>query len=517
MPLLQQNVKLSGESFPSLKENPFVVADRGAKREPKSLEHSHGGTEEGTTGSKKPIVRHTRGFDDHIYRTTCLGLGTAQRWPAHPFQETKGTSHEKQHSTIHIPSMRIINPGEAEALRPADIAAGSKNRQSAHGTNPKDIDTISSSLPRFDHPKPDQLPAASSILKRTERYGGGDQSVADGSHTKEPAPSGRLFSPPYWLREPRKQAAGDALSQLRHVKTKSHSDFSHVFVRGHAWAREWPRPIDVIRSLDPSSQQNGPHRHTKTGSPPVMAAQAQDSPDTNRPAGPSPPTALHVTHHQRRELWMDHHRPHAGRRSASSTSPPFATALAKPRAHEHADHSLMAPESSILRRSLDSLRQQARSARAQQERQDQHRAASPAPAAAAPTPTPDVPPPVDEDDSSIHHASIAGDLELRRPDPVVPVTTSDSDHTCRWRDRYLVLAAEIRALKAEMASRTEGREQAGGRNGNGNGEEGYQDEDEDDMMGLLGLTIVMRRSGNRRDVVIETDLTRDCEGEVGDA
>ena len=492
MPLLQRNTTRSGESIPSVRENPFLVADRGASRNPESSGHA---------------TTHTR--------------------PAHLSREISDTSHKKQHSTAAVPTVRIIRPSEAGDLRRGDTGAEFERRHTTYGTNLEDLNPTSVSLPKIDQPKPDKPPTTSPILKRDEGYEGSDQLVADNSHAADSTPPGRLFSPPEWLRQPRKQASPDVRFRLRHVETKNHGEFSHTSIRGHghAWAREWPPPFDIIRGLDQSSQQTGPDRHARTESP--AAAPPQDAIDTHRPAGPSPPTALHVTHHQRREFWMDHHHPHTEQRSARSTSPAPATAPTESHVHEHICHDPTAPAFSLPRRSPESLREHARSAQAQQERQDQHRAASPIPSTAAPAQpkpeccdqkTEDVPPLADNgyDDNDNrnrnHHASTAGDLEPHHhPDPV-PALTDDSDshshseHTCRWRDQCQALAAEVRAIKAELSARQAAVAAAAA------GED--EDEDGDDLMGLQSLTIILRRGGNRRDVVIETDLERDCEGDI---
>ena len=407
--------------------------------------------------------------------------GIVPRWPRDHFCETRNTSHNKQ-PTVPIPSLKITRPSNAGTSK-ADIPAKPEHHEFTHQTRLEGVHIPDRSFRVTDHSEPKQT-TASSIKQRADRYEGGNQTAADSSRDREPVPPGRLLSPPPWLKQPRKQPS-DAFTQLRHVKTKSHDDFSHV--ETHVWeSRQGPDPSNDIDRFDPSHNQYVRASVLKNG--------------ISRPAVPSPPTALHVTHHQKQELWMDPHAdlhskseatreaPYQTLPDAPSTSTP-ATASAQPRDHTdaHHHHSLIPPASHLLRKSLESLRQQAESALRKRAKHVHGL--------------------VNAEHEDLPAAGVP-DVELCRPDPVVPAVANDS-HTCRWRERYLDLTTEVRTLKAEMSSQAESARAAEAQAEM----EGREPINDDDDLRLEGLTIIMRRRG-RRDVVIETDLTQDCEGSV---
>ncbi|KAI6092469.1 hypothetical protein F4821DRAFT_278774 [Hypoxylon rubiginosum] len=93
----------------------------------------------------------------------------------------------------------------------------------------------------------------------------------------------------------------------------------------------------------------------------------------------------------------------------------------------------------------------------------------------------------------------ASAYEIHRPSPIAP-----PNHDCGWRERYLALTAEIRLLKAELSTRASLRGTSLGYMD----QEGERAVTEDDDLGILGVTIIMRLRG-RDDLVINTDLTRD--------
>ncbi|KAI1107257.1 hypothetical protein F4804DRAFT_298187, partial [Jackrogersella minutella] len=92
------------------------------------------------------------------------------------------------------------------------------------------------------------------------------------------------------------------------------------------------------------------------------------------------------------------------------------------------------------------------------------------------------------------------EFEIHRPSPIAP-----PNHDCSWKTRYLALAAEIRLLKAELSTRASLRGTDVDYTGQGGG---IADEDDDDNLGIQGVTIIMHLRG-RDDLIINTDLTLD--------
>lgn len=97
-------------------------------------------------------------------------------------------------------------------------------------------------------------------------------------------------------------------------------------------------------------------------------------------------------------------------------------------------------------------------------------------------------------DASAVLSAHASELEAQRPTP-----RAIGVHSCEWKDKYAILATEIRSLRAELSSRSAlqqsvaavSTEHVAGVNG--------------DDLGIEGVTIVMHFRG-KEDLVINTDL-----------
>lgn len=90
--------------------------------------------------------------------------------------------------------------------------------------------------------------------------------------------------------------------------------------------------------------------------------------------------------------------------------------------------------------------------------------------------------------------------ELFSPVPIMP-----PNHHCSWKDQYLGLAAEVRHLKAEMASREVAPDQSPPQRDRETVDAGVGEDLVGEGLGIEGLTIVMHLRG-RDDLVISTDL-----------
>ncbi|KAI1406586.1 hypothetical protein F4819DRAFT_489 [Hypoxylon fuscum] len=106
--------------------------------------------------------------------------------------------------------------------------------------------------------------------------------VAEHARSK---PQSRVLSPPPWLKAPSKEA-GDAKSRLRHVETKRHEHSSDSHVTGLR-EKGGKRPGSSISRIKPARDS--------------FDKFITSSPDLLRSSAPSPPTAWHVTQHQRPE------------------------------------------------------------------------------------------------------------------------------------------------------------------------------------------------------------------------
>ncbi|KAI2612230.1 uncharacterized protein GGS25DRAFT_111228 [Hypoxylon fragiforme] len=123
-----------------------------------------------------------------------------------------------------------------------------------------------------------------------------------GINRKRSIPIIRVLSPPSWLKTPRKEA-GDAKCGLRHVKANDH---------GH-----WPNSrVDSSGGNNVENPRN-PMRESNSVRN-TFDELTSSSHNLMRISAPSPPTALHVTQHQRPEPWLDHSSDHAHSRASHS-------------------------------------------------------------------------------------------------------------------------------------------------------------------------------------------------------
>ncbi|KAI8952005.1 hypothetical protein F4801DRAFT_577879 [Xylaria longipes] len=92
-------------------------------------------------------------------------------------------------------------------------------------------------------------------------------------------------------------------------------------------------------------------------------------------------------------------------------------------------------------------------------------------------------------------AEHSSEPEIAKPTPIAP-----PNHECDWKERYLVLTAEIRQLKAEMSTRASLKS---------SDTLTPRYEQHRDNLDLLGVTVILH-SRDRDDIVINTDATRDA-------
>ncbi|KAI0377791.1 hypothetical protein F5Y04DRAFT_291582 [Hypomontagnella monticulosa] len=362
------------------------------------------------------------------------------------------------------------------------------------------------------------------------------------SDSRKPIPKGRVFSPPLWLKAPSKEA-GDAKSGLRHVDAKSHGQ-AHRLQKTSARGDYSKSPRDLSHSPKFASESSN-----NLSSP---------SHDFLRSSAPSPPTALHVTQHQRPEYLLNHPSKHVHPEErlhhmiGSASNSPHESLIAVNHqttpGHKHlgpylrvedarpsrsgSSSSLSAQsgahssqktlkgsryaDHNVLEHSWDKTdRSEAGSSSG---RTDTHtiREAGYRQSSALSRTSHSPPQPrhivTETDESTVSERNTSAsetndrsyprtpDLEIHRPSPIAP-----PNHDCIWKDRYMAVTAEIRMLKAELSTRASLRgtdiEQIAVQ-----GEETTTNEDED--LGLQGVTIIMHLRG-RDDLVINTDLTQD--------
>lgn len=324
------------------------------------------------------------------------------------------TTHPPQRIQDGKP-LRYPQHDQTEISKHADTSAQTKGRKLARNTDleedkyhlwsrqnnqrvepslvPKDFK--GQHVDRHDHPKYDIDTADSSkahYFTHTSTHGSSHaqkrsgsrrstpvkQPTTDRSSHREPTPPGRVFSPPSWLAHPSKQA-GDAFSRLRHIETKSHGDFLHTGVK-HVEERGTKRPKTANHST-------GLLRN-------LYSRVSGHSYGIDRPSVPSPPTALHVTHHQRPELWMgsqasvhsasrashQHQQPQPEINWLSSSPPVLTTTMARAQhlqaQRDASNKHLMPPTSTLSRKSMESLRQESRSKQEQEQEQERHKQTS---------------------------------------------------------------------------------------------------------------------------------------------
>ncbi|KAI1085690.1 hypothetical protein F5B20DRAFT_12956 [Whalleya microplaca] len=395
--------------------------------------------------------------------------------------------------------------------------------------------------------------------ERTERSNA--PRTANKMQSETVVPRGHLLSPPSWLKTPRRDA-GDARSRLRHVNTKSHERPSSPNTKD--WKdKKLKHSQSSIHKFE--SVRDSFSRYTSAKQ--AFLRVAAPSPTTamhvthhQRPDSWHSPPSEHV---QSRSI----HRPYTNRAQASSSlayqdsslvgsqetvsrqnhqsleesesniaygHPP--SGLSDIRAIESRQRSLLSPSLSHSPNNQSSehfeqfnrdhhlLRGQYRNGTSRAQAGPSNQVAENSPIRDAtfshlsttsdgsrlPLQPLRIIPETSEGPISRGHNSLfdfgsrgdpsfTSDLELHRPTPIAP-----PNHYCSWKDRYLALTAEVRQLKAEIATRASLR-------GIGISDTGYSEEqtaNQDEHLGLLGVTIVMHLK-DKDDLVINTDLTQD--------
>ncbi|KAI0835539.1 hypothetical protein F5Y06DRAFT_305808 [Hypoxylon sp. FL0890] len=359
--------------------------------------------------------------------------------------------------------------------------------------------------------------------------------IKDTAQTKRFIPKGRVLSPPPWLKQPSKEV-GDVRSILRPIITKSHGNIQESqMTKSREKVRHPKSPAYKSRSVRD-----------------LFNISTTSSQDLIRTSAPSPLTALHITQHQRPDSWLDHssehvhsrashklfthmagtsratsHRGHSpvedqkapshyGRRpthlQVENTSYSRDTYLSPSSAHSVAHHSHPSTKgsshasSSVNVHSWDeTVCPESRYSDIQDNThntRDNERPPSSSMGRISHSPLQPRQILINVDESTTsgdHTSALASDFEIHRPSPIVP-----PNHDCNWKDRYLALAAEIRLLKAELATRAS----LAIRDADYTEEGGGSLANDDDDLGIESVTIIIHLRG-RDDLVINTDLTQE--------
>ncbi len=512
--------------------------------------------------------RGVRAYNDPLRRTTQEGHYPCRYSIACASQRTLG--NEGEGGSPRVPPLQYHQHGQARALRQTNVSTPASGRQSARDTGLGAGKSSLRSRPSTEYVKPSQPPKvppgqhidrhervrqgtrvtdsintkdlkhkSTQSSAHVQKLGGGGittpvkQTATNSAFRGESAPSSRVFSPPCWLKYPSKQA-GDAFSRLRHVETKSHGDFSDM--RAQAVKGAEIKPKNVVHRTE--SSRNLYSRVSDCGFA------------IDKPSGAPPPVALHVTQHQTPELWTDSRADFKSTSQTTHQSPanlkPGPSALAttsarsqRPKAQrDPSSQSLMLPASTLSRRSLDALRQESRPKQEQyiqgpactgayqhspllteymvheglpweENREGEtNQASSRLPISpnydASATPACRYRSQERSQERGIPVFDKASDLELCQPDPILL-----PNHYCSWKDRYMELTSEIRMLKAEVSTRAAMMGEEVPQFARGEGAATLAEDQEDDI-GLEGVTIVMRMR-DKDDLVIDADLTYDWE------
>ncbi|KAI1448422.1 hypothetical protein F5Y02DRAFT_431256 [Annulohypoxylon stygium] len=543
----------SSRNLPSrlVKRNPFLVADKERTESTVELHpaelstvqesyyetcsHQHTDNPAHRVSSTRiecdnPICRSTH--EEHYpYRhsiTCALYLkDDDQRSRASP----KDSQASDKASVVRLSSSQ----SRKEASRPIDIAHWHHYSGFHHSHHSHSL----TSFPAVDEPKNVNEKPSPAVSRGIANY----------AQDRTPIPKGRVISPPSWLTTPRMEA-GDARSRLHHVNHKDHRHLvdSHVVSASETKVKH---------------PKTSTYRYHSAGD--SFNRLTRSSLDLLRMAAPSPPTAMHVTQHQKPESWLDHSSAHVHSPETHGLSPHMIgtplTSLHEnsPRVyqksssrHEHTHRHGHSPtqhrDASYLRNkflSPSSARSTAVLSRRTSKkfspahgpvhehvraetvrprtrygsqvdihmtREDGQSALSSTIVTSHSPPQPLV---LLEEDESTASEGRTSNLGLRRDSASVSDGMSDVEiprpspiappnHECNWKERYFALAAEIRLLKAELSTRPSLR--GTDIDYTGLGEERVTNEDED--LGIEGVTIIMHLRG-REDLVIKTDLTQD--------
>ncbi|KAI1769561.1 hypothetical protein GGR53DRAFT_473081 [Hypoxylon sp. FL1150] len=444
-------------------------------------------------------------------------------------QSRKQSSHVEQSEPSSVTDMRHElkhSSHERQAHMAYDVL--SQRRESDHIQPQHSGQRYRDRLTTYDHTV-DRLKTLKGQLSRRISK----EPVNAIAQSNSPIPKGRVLSPPPWLKAPSKQA-GDARSRLRHVNTKI------------------PRyPSNVCAAEERSKSSRGPPRRSIRESTEKLGLESQVLP---RISAPSPTTAWHVTQHQRPESWIGDSSEHVRSRAsyeaftdevgASPVSPcghppvgnqQLPSDHKQPPTHLQGENirytrsGFLSPSSAL--HSRQSIKQHSHVHQsAQGQRQDEvghHETGSSnyqmgytQPPSSTLTgfsgsplqprhilldidvyqnPTCESRTPIPGAGGSRERLDDASEYGIHRPSPIAP-----PNHDCGWRERYQALTGEIRLLKAELSTRASLR----GMSLDYMDQEGERAAADDDDLGILGVTIIMRLRG-RDDLVINTDLTQD--------
>ena len=469
--------------------------------------------------------------------------GEAQNHPARVTKKQEKTISHTDDSQSQTTNMER-DTKHTERTRPKEVQYPSKTEATSHGKTPiTAIDARSDDSDRQSHVS--------------------DERILFNGQKRIPAPKGRLSSPPPWLKTPSKKPA-TVQDRLRHVDTRSHYGLSRS---GREQSKKIDRPSSSARSHDPSkatlSQPSSPRVDLQSRSKDFQkTVRTQNEPETwlglpselqqHRVTDKSVVAQEKASNFQERvstpqkQTSMSHHG-HESEYSdgcifceAPSPTPPHVRELhgrnaveAPPGPSKVSSPSHVLGEPSHPAGSAqDSYRRATLRAQEQLDQlramtcysSNQQRTTQTWITASGLTSTPlqrrqvsfqdnveeEIPQVSEREDASssgdgyddaFSFSSEASNLEIHRPTPIAP-----PNHDCRWKDRYMALTSEIRQLKAEMSTRVSFHDADVG----SAQEHGAQLQQQDEDLGIQGLTIVMHLKG-KDDLVINTDLTQEAE------
>ncbi|KAI1094547.1 hypothetical protein F5B19DRAFT_490386 [Rostrohypoxylon terebratum] len=483
-----------------------------------------------------PICRSTH-EGHHLYRhsITCslYRIGNTQRSRA----SQKDSQASDKVSVVRVSSSQ----SRKEASRPIDIAHWHHYSGFHHSHHSHRFTTF----PAVDEPNNVHEEPSPAIPRDLANY------TQDRTPIPKSRVKSRVISPPSWLTTPRMEA-GDARSRLHHVDPKGHRHLANSHVVSASETKVEHPETSAYRFHSVGDSFN---RLTRS------------SLDLLRMAAPSPPTAMHVTQHQKPESWQHHSPAHVHSPASHELSPHMIGTPSNslhensPRVyqksssrHEHTHrrgHSpthLQHQDTRYLRnkflspssaRSVALSRQTSKKFGPTHGLVHEHVRAEPVrrrtsysgnqvdicmtredgqsrlSSTVIPSHSPPQPQVVLEEDENTASEGRTSTLGLRRVSASVsdgmsdveihrPSPISPPNHECNWKERYFALAAEIRGLKAELTTRPSLR-------GTDIDYTRFDDErvtNEDEDLGIEGVTIVMHLRG-REDLVIKTDLMQD--------
>ncbi|KAI0486895.1 hypothetical protein F4859DRAFT_510675 [Xylaria cf. heliscus] len=292
----------------------------------------------------------------------------------------------------------------------------------------------------------------------------------------------RPISTPPWLRNPTKEAA-DATAQLHHVNTKS-----NVHTNGHKHTPnitvDDPRGHPTVRSTSPVRKAGTPGGHRL---PPIRTHNSSS-------LVPEAPGPSHVTPKIQINQAPSEHTQRYSPVSVSKRRETFESV------QDHQDTAFPAKNAGRIGKTLP--RQEAKDMHLRSNtRLGQEENATPRPLDShlrRPGTNKSFMSTTynrsDQEFGPKYFAEQSSGPEIAKPTPIAP-----PNHECDWKEKYLVLATEIRQLKAEMSTRaslksldipTPKHEERG------------------NNLDILAATIILH-SRDRDDIVINTDVSRD--------